>query len=202
MTFELTRPGETDLSRRLAAAAGQQITYAPLGLSQRAAPPGFAAGEAAVDLGVGDAAFARACEALRRWREFELSWVSTFPKAPPLEPGAHVLVVARYLGLWSINTCRIVYLLEPDVIESGASWRQFGFAYGTLEEHAETGEETFGVRQHLGTGAVSYYVRAVSRERAWLARLGRPFARRLQARFRRDSAEAMRTAMGRLSDHR
>jgi len=41
---------------------------------------------------------------------------------------------------------------------------------------------------------VMYRIRAVSRPRAVLARLGHPFVRSLQARFRRESAEAMKRA--------
>jgi uncharacterized protein (UPF0548 family) len=60
--------------------------------------------------------------------------------------------------------------------------------------HAEQGEEIFEVLLRPETYEVVYRIRAVSRPRALLARMGYPVARMFQARFRRDSAEAMRRA--------
>ena len=45
------------------------------------------------------------------------------------------------------------------------------------------------------TGEVLYVIRAASRPRALLARLGYPVTRSLQARFRRDSAAAIARAI-------
>jgi uncharacterized protein (UPF0548 family) len=98
-------------------------------------------------------------------------------------------VLIRHLGIWSLNGCRVVY----PVGEREAA--EFGFAYGTLSNHAECGEEIFKVTLHPGTGEVSYVIRAVSRPRAPLARLGHPVVRALQARFRRDSTRAMQRAL-------
>lgn len=45
------------------------------------------------------------------------------------------------------------------------------------------------------SGEVIYRIRTVSRPRALLARLGYPYTRLLQARFRRDSIPGMRQAL-------
>ena len=71
----------------------------------------------------------------------------------------------------------------------------FGFAYGTLTNHAESGEELFEISFDRHSGEVSYRIRAVSRPRATLARLAAPYTRLLQARFRRESAHAVRRAI-------
>ena len=105
-------------------------------------------------------------------------------------PGTVVAVLVRHLGFWSLNGCRVVYGIAGD------DSREFGFAYGTLTNHAEIGEEMFTVSLRPRTGEVSYLIRAVSRPRALLARLGYPVTRSLQARFRRDSAIAMTRATG------
>lgn len=139
-------------------------------------------------LGRGPEVYARAVRGLREWREFDLGWTSMYPRGAALEPGTNVLVVARHLGFWSVHACRVVYLL-PGLPSPGATT---GFAYGTLTEHAESGEEIFEVSLDAATGEVSYRVRAVSRERALLARIGFPVARAFQNRFRQDSAAAMR----------
>jgi uncharacterized protein (UPF0548 family) len=64
-----------------------------------------------------------------------------------------------------------------------------------LSNHAERGEEIFEVFRGPETGEVGYRIRAASRPRAALARAGYPIVRVLQARFRRDSGEAMRKAV-------
>jgi hypothetical protein len=65
----------------------------------------------------------------------ELCWPDT-----PVQPGADVAVVVSHLGLWSVNACRIVY-----VIDERGSPEKCGFAYGTLPDHRERGEERFTV---------------------------------------------------------
>jgi uncharacterized protein (UPF0548 family) len=71
----------------------------------------------------------------------------------------------------------------------------FGFAYGTLENHAERGEEIFEVSLDQAAQTVRYRIRAVSRPKSVLARIGYPITRSLQTRFRQDSGEALRRAM-------
>lgn len=72
---------------------------------------------------------------------------------------------------------------------------RFGFAYGTLTNHAEAGEELFEVFLDPQTDEVIYQIRATSWAQATLARIGQPIVRVLQARFRRDSVAAMRRAV-------
>jgi uncharacterized protein (UPF0548 family) len=115
--------------------------------------------------------------------------VEVFPTLAAVAPGTVVAVLVRHLGFWSMNGCRVVYEIAGD------DSREFGFAYGTLTNHAEIGEEIFKVSLHPGTGEVSYVIRAASRPRALLARLGYPVTRSLQARFRRDSAAAITRAI-------
>lgn len=121
------------------------------------------------------------------WRHFELGWMEVYRSTEGLVRGTVVAVLVRHLGFWSLNGCRVVSLIEDETV--------FGFAYGTVTNHAESGEEIFSVFLDSRTGAVSYQIRAVSRPQAPLARLGYPFARLLQARFRRDSAAAMQRAV-------
>jgi uncharacterized protein (UPF0548 family) len=99
-------------------------------------------------------------------------------------------VLIRHFGFWSLNGCRVVYGLG-DRMHGPA----FGFAYGTLSNHAERGEEIFEVSHQAHSDEVVYRIRAASQPRAVLARAGYPLVRRLQARFRRDSGEAMRRAV-------
>ena len=80
-------------------------------------------------------------------------------------------------------------------VDDGVASRRFGFAYGTLTNHAESGEELFEVFLNPATGVVHYRIRAVSWAQSTLARVGEPWVRVLQARFRRDSAAALARAI-------
>ena len=77
----------------------------------------------------------------------------------------------------------------------GRAGSRFGFAYGTLPGHAESGEERFLVEWDRADDAVWYDILAFSRPRHPLARLGYPLTRRTQRRFARDSAAAIRQAV-------
>jgi uncharacterized protein (UPF0548 family) len=160
------------------------VTYAPIGLARAGAAPGYDMDDTCAVIGRGRADFDRARAALAVWTHFDLGWVELFPRNASIEVGTDVAVLIRHLGFWSLNGARVVYHLEP--VET-----RFGFAYGTLPNHAEQGEEIFEVGFDPDSGDVTYRLRAASRPRAAIARLGYPIARALQARFRRDSARVM-----------
>jgi uncharacterized protein (UPF0548 family) len=145
--------------------------------------------EATVVIGDGKAAFARARAALIAWRQFDIGWVETFPSAAPAVPGTVVAVLIRHLGFWSLNGCRVLY-----TVGSPGDLARFGFAYGTLTNHAESGEELFEVFIDQQTDDVVYRIRAISWPQATLARIGQPIVRMLQERFRDQSAAATKHA--------
>jgi uncharacterized protein (UPF0548 family) len=184
------RPSPLEVEAFIAASRQLPLSYEPVGLAKQDRAR-FRVDEQEVVVGHGEAAFERAKVALTEWRHFELGWVEVFPPLAAVAPGSVVAVLIRHLGFWSMNGCRVVYTM------AGGDAREFGFAYGTLINHAETGEELFKVSLRPGTGEVTYVIRAVSKPRALLARLGYPVTRSLQARFRRDSAAAMARAITR-----
>lgn len=118
-----------------------------------------------------------------------MPWIDLCWPDTPIEEGATVAVLASHYGFWSLNACRIVYVLE----EHGAV-EKYGFAYGTLPDHAAYGEERFTVEYDTQDGTVWYDLFAFSRPHP-LARFGYPFTRALQRRFARDSKVAMRKAI-------
>jgi uncharacterized protein (UPF0548 family) len=188
--FFAGRPSLQVIVRFGARALELPLSYSPIGIAHdpsEANTKGYDIDGIVVRLGSGKACFDRAKAALAEWRHFDLGWVEVFPKHASLDPGTVVTVLVRHLGFWSLNGCRVVY-------GTGDQLTGFGFAYGTLVSHAESGEESFEVRLDPETAEVTYRIRATSRPRAVLARLGYPIVRALQTRFRRDSAEAMRRA--------
>jgi uncharacterized protein (UPF0548 family) len=184
--MDLRKPTPEVIRRFLECQQPLAFTYDAVGATAGTPPSGYDVDHTRVHLGDGEAAFRAACAALARWQHFDLGWVETFPANLPLETGATVAVLARVLGFWWLNACRIVYTID----EPGPA-RRFGFAYGTLPGHAESGEERFQIEWDEASGAVHYDILAFSRPRHLLARLGYPLARLQQRRFARDSAAAM-----------
>jgi uncharacterized protein (UPF0548 family) len=189
MMFLAKPPSRQAIERFAEESQRLPLSYDSVGLA-RGSPAGYDVDETFVTIGHGEATFERAKAALAAWKHFDLTWVEVSPPAASTEPGSVVAVLIRHLGLWSLNGCRVVYGLGDR-----SHGPTFGFAYGTLVNHVEQGEESFDVSLRQDTHAVVYHIRAVSRPRAILARLGYPVARVLQARFRRDSGEAMRRAV-------
>jgi uncharacterized protein (UPF0548 family) len=152
-----------------------------------ATPAGYVVDLTRVELGKGQRVFERAKAGLESWEQFRLGWLEAWPGDTPIEAGRAVAVVAHVIGAWWLNACRIVY-----VVDEQRPIRRFGFAYGTLPGHIEAGEERFLLEWDPANDTVSYDIRAFSRPRHVLARLGYPLVRRMQKQFGRDSAAAMR----------
>jgi uncharacterized protein (UPF0548 family) len=185
----LRKPSPERLGRFLASQSRLNFTYSAVGATATIPPAGYVVDHTRIKLGEGAAVFAAAKGALTRWGHFRLGWVETWPPDKPIRRGKAVAVIARLFGVWLANACRIVYVVDEDTLI-----KRFGFAYGTLPEHVESGEERFIVEWH-GDDSVWYDILAFSRPHHLLARLGYPLARRLQKRFARDSGAAMQRAV-------
>ena len=186
----LRRPSTGTIREFLAAQSKLNFTYSAVGFTATTPPPGYAVDHTRIKLGEGERVFTAAQAALRRWDQFRLGWVEARVREGPIETGEVVAVVARLFGLWWLNACRVVYVVE----ELGVI-RRFGFAYGTLPDHAGTGEERFLVEWDQSNGAVYYDILAFSRPHQLLPRLGYPYLRRVQRRFGKESAAAMLRAV-------
>jgi len=181
------RPSATDIDRFLAKSRELPLSYGPVGLV-RERPRDNRFDEQLVAIGHGTADFDRARAALTSWKQFDVGWVDTFPRDAPVEIGTVVAVLIRHLGFWSLNGARVVY------VDDGGDEPRFAFGYGALTNHAEGGEELFEVFVDPQSRDVMYRIRATSWPQTPLAYVGQPIVRVLQARFRRDSALAMRRA--------
>ena len=179
------------MRRFLGEQAELPFSYAAVGATADTPPPGFVVDRTRVKLGTGTAVFQAAKAALQRWEHFRLGWVEAWPSDTAIKPGEVVVVAGWAIGLWWLNSCRIVYVVD----ESGPI-KKFGFAYGTLPGHVESGEERFLVEWHQADDAVWYDILAFSRPNHFLTRIGYPAVRRLQKQFARDSAAAMVRAAG------
>jgi len=187
----IVRPDDARVAAYLQRQAALAFRYAEPGATRRlaanpaeSAPSRYRVDRYAIRLGHGAGTFERASRALLSWQMFDIPWLEL--RSPPrIEPGNVVGVAVHLAGVWWLNACRIVYC------EADAPTR-CAFAYGTLPDHAEAGEERFAVHWSKADDEVAYEITAYSRPRHWLARLGAPFARRLQRRFAHATLEAMR----------
>ena len=188
--FCWSKPGREAIEAFLLAQRNARFSYAEVGSSRDLAPAGYTVDHNRIQLGEGVAAFELAKRAIREWKMFDMRWVELCWPDTPIEAGATVAILISHLGFWSLNVSRIVYVIE----EHGAT-EKFGFAYGTLAEHGEIGEERFTVEFNAADQTVWYDLYAFSRPGA-LARLAYPYTRALQRRFARESMAAMVRAVG------
>ncbi len=192
--LSLRKPTAEAIRRFLTEQAKHDFTYPAVRATATAPPDWYVVDHTRIRLGQGEAVFRAAKAALGSWRQFDLGWVEAWPRETPIRAGEVVAVVARAIGLWWLNACRIVYAVD----EAGPVAR-FGFAYGTLPDHAGSGEERFLVEWDRDGGGVWYDILAFSHPRHPLARLGYPVVRRTQRRFGRESGAAMARAVGRVA---
>jgi uncharacterized protein (UPF0548 family) len=189
--FSLSKPSEKSIREFISSQSGKAFSYAETGSTRGKAPHGYAADRNRVRLGADADAFQRAKDAVRQWKVFDMPWITLCWPDTPIKEGATVAVLISHYGFWSLNACRIVYVID----EHGTTER-FGFAYGTLPNHGEFGEERFTVEYNTDDRIVWYDIYAYSRP-GRLARLGYPLSRSLQKRFARDSMKSMQEAVTR-----
>jgi len=187
----LRKPSTETVRAFLASQSGLDLSYPEVGATATEPPSGYAVDHTRIRLGEGEAVYQAAKAALGRWEQFNLGWVQAWSPDDSIKAGGLVGVTGRAVGLWWLNACRVVYVVD----ERDRPVTRFGFAYGTLPEHAESGEERFLIEWDRAGGGVWYDILAFSRPRQLLARLGQPWVRRLQKRFGRESAKVMASAV-------
>lgn len=192
--LSLQKPPVETLRHYLAEQEAHDFSYPAVGATATTPPAGFDVDRTRIELGAGESVFLSAQAALKRWEQFRLGWVEAWSPETPLEPGRVVAIMGWAVGFWWLNSCRIIYTVD----ESGPITK-FGFAYGTLPGHVESGEERFLIEWDRDTDKVCYDILAFSRPNHFLTRLGYPLVRRTQKRFGRDSAASMFRAVNSVS---
>ena len=188
--LSLQKPTAESIRPFLEAQAKLPFTYSAVGATATTPPGGYDVDRTRIKLGEGEPVFQLAKAALQRWEQFHLGWVEAWSPDTAIQSGEVVAVMGRAIGLWWLNACRIVYVVD----ESGPT-RKFGFAYGTLPGHVESGEERFLIEWDRNDNSVWYDILAFSKPNHFLTRLGYPMVRRAQKQFARDSAASMLKAV-------
>jgi uncharacterized protein (UPF0548 family) len=130
-------------------------------------------------LGTGVEAFRRAAHGLRGWDMQRGAGLRVSPATPA--PAVGVRMTAEVAGLRI--PCEVVWVVDED--------HRYGYGYGTLPGHPESGEEAFVVYLD-DTGQVWLDVRAFSRPARWFTRLAGPLAWLAQDLATRRYVAAMR----------
>jgi len=192
----LKKPSSADITSFLVTQSKLGFSYPAVGATAMVPPSlGFNVDHARVLLGKGERVFTAARMALERWDHFRLDWVEAAYPETSIRVGGVVAVVGRSFGIWCLNACRIVYVVDED-----GPVKRFGFAYGTLPGHIEIGEERFLIEWDRQDDSVTYDILAFSRPHGVLARLSYLWLRRMQECFRRDSGAAMMRATSGVAD--
>jgi uncharacterized protein (UPF0548 family) len=189
--FRLSAPSEDEVGYFISQQQHSAFSYSEVGASASGVPSGYNVDHNRIQLGSGEVTWRRAVEAIQGWQMFNMPWVRLYWPTAPIHSGTDVAVLVRHFGFYSLNACRVVYVVSED----GPVVR-YGFAYGTLKEHAERGEERFTVEWNRSDDddKVCYDILAFSRPHKALAKLGYPLSRMLQSRFAQASKAAMLAA--------
>ena len=186
--FLLREPSDKQISDFIVAQSGAPFSYREIGATKdRGSPAGYPINRYRKELGGGRQTYKNAVKALETWQMYALDWTRLCPSNAPVEVGEVVVTVINHLGFWSLNPCRIVYLID----EENEKTKRRGFGFGTLPEHSEQGEERFIVEWNKSDDSVWYELYAFARAKNWLAKLGFPFVAYLQKRFAAESYKAM-----------
>jgi uncharacterized protein (UPF0548 family) len=162
---------------------GVALSYPEVAATAGPLPAGYHHTHRAAVLGRGRAVFDAAAGALAAWSVHRRAGLGVEASHPTVEHGAVVVVRIRYGGLSLLAPCRVVSVVDEP--------KRWGFAYGTVRGHPESGEEAFVVTL-APDGNVEFTITAFSRPATPLARLGGPLTRWLQRRATEHYIEAMR----------
>jgi uncharacterized protein (UPF0548 family) len=186
--LSLRKPGKERIDQWLDEQQQRELNYPEIGGSRDPSLlRGYNIDHYSIQLGQGEAAYERAVAAVRELHMWDFDWIQLCWPTRPIAVGTVLATLTRQMGVWFLNACRIVYVIEEDQPR-----HRFGFAFGTIAGHIERGEERFLVEWRPEDDSVWYEILAFSRPAHWLLNLGYPYARRVQKRFGADSLQAIR----------
>ena len=108
----LRRPSTQVIREFVASQSELSFTYSSVGATATVPPAGYDVDHTRIKLGEGQEVFTRAKAALLRWDHFRLGWVEAWSPKTTIDAGDVVAVVARMVGVWWLNACRVVYVVD------------------------------------------------------------------------------------------
>ena len=112
--FRLAAPTEDEIRCFISKQKDSGFSYPEIGTSATTAPPGYNVDHNRIRLGRGEVKWQRAVEAIHAWRMFSLPWVSLYWPSAPIQVGADVALAVHHFGFYSLNACRIVYVIDEE----------------------------------------------------------------------------------------
>lgn len=176
-------PSKSTLDTFLKGKQGAFFSYTALKGTQNLKVEGFDNDHQSILIGQGEAVWNKAKKALLNWQQFPPAWTRVYKDNTLIQEGNTVAVLFLLFGTWWINATRIVYTFDEN--------DRFGFAYGTLHGHVESGEECFWIDRDTA-GNIYYHIKAFSKPAFWGAKIGYPVARMYQRKFVRESLARMK----------
>lgn len=189
--LRLTRPTPSHVATLASVSRDLPLSYEQVGATLGEHPQGYDHDRQGDVVGVGERDYRSLVAAVRGWVMFDLPWVELHDPSAPIETGRVIAFSSHQLGLWVINLCRIVRVVDT----TDGDVERFGFAYGTLPGHAVSGEELFLATWDRTTDRVRFSVSKFSRARHPLVRLSGPMGRAIQRRFSRQAIARMARAV-------
>ena len=174
--YRLLRPNENTISTYLSTCSDLPLSYSAVGSTlSNTMPSGWLVNHNEVGLGYGDDVWHVAKSSIAAFSMFDIDWVELVPSHAKMIKGEIVATMARIVGVWTLNPCRII-----DVVDEN---NRYGFAYGTLEPHAMRGEERFLILRNPETGEIRFDITSFSKPRDWVSWITLPMVRSIQRRF-------------------
>lgn len=181
--FFFRRPNKDLIKQLLLKRHDMNFSYPHTEATRSSSPPlGWRINHMRVRLGTGRGTHEHAVAALFSWSLLSVASLEVFSQAPRVRPQAEVAMLSRHLSIWSLDFCRVIYVLH-DVSENHGSVLRTGFGYGTLPGHAVRGEERFSIEWHPRTEEVWYDIYSFSQPSSLFVQLLTPIAVATQKSF-------------------
>ena len=108
------KPSESSIRSLLAERGAMTYSYPQVGATRSAPPAGWRINHLRLKAGSGRAKFDALAEALFSWKLLAIDGLLVFPSAPALQPGTDVAILSRHFGIWSVDFCRVIYVLQDE----------------------------------------------------------------------------------------
>jgi len=188
----LHRPSDQQIRSLRDARNASPFSYPDVGATRNQPPAGWRINHMRKLIGTGRALHHKIVQALFSWELLTVGNLELFSTTPQVTPQAAVAIRSRHFGIWSVDFCRVIYVISEEPEQNGEILRT-GFAYGTLPGHAVKGEEIFSVEFHPATEEVWYDIFSFSLPANSLIRFASPIARATQRRFAKASLQKAAT---------
>ncbi|NED95526.1 DUF1990 domain-containing protein [Phytoactinopolyspora alkaliphila] len=162
----------------------REYTYAEVGATRHEPlPAGYHHARRRERIGHGRAAFDAASHGLMTWAVQRGAGIRVDSTSAEVREGVELLNGVGIGPLRLRAPCRVVWTVEEP--------RRVGFAYGTLQGHPESGEESL-ILEIDDHDDVWFTITVFSRAAAWYAKIGGPVTRALQSFATRRYVDAAR----------